>query len=126
MLRLALAQFRPLKGAYDENLCRFGALFREIAGWAEPAELVVAPEAALTGYFLEGGVRDLAVPAERAFDTRWGRAAILICEDAWHSITPMLAALDGAQLIIIPSASPARGVWPAAASTSIESDGAAG
>ena len=45
----------------------------------------------------------------QAFDTRWGRAAILICEDAWHSFTPMLAALDGAQLIIVPSASPARG-----------------
>ena len=46
----------------------------------------------------------------QAFDTRWGRAALLICEDAWHSFTPMLAALDGAQVIIIPSASPARGV----------------
>jgi NAD+ synthetase len=46
----------------------------------------------------------------QAFDTRWGRAAILICEDAWHSFTPMLAALDGAQLLLIPSASPARGV----------------
>ncbi len=46
----------------------------------------------------------------QAFDTRWGRAAILICEDAWHSFTPMLAALGGAQLIIVPSASPARGV----------------
>ena len=46
----------------------------------------------------------------QAFDTSWGRAAILICEDAWHSFTPMLAALGGAQLIIIPSASPARGV----------------
>jgi NAD+ synthetase len=47
-----------------------------------------------------------------AFDTAFGRAAILICEDAWHSITPMLAALDGAQLVIIPSASPARGIHP--------------
>jgi NAD+ synthetase len=149
--------------------------------------MVVAPEAALTGYFLEGGVRDLAVPAERlfddlagqhrdakappldvalgfyelhqnrlynsalyarlgdadagirhvhrkvflptygvfdeerfveagrsvqAFDTSWGRAAMLICEDAWHSFAPMLAALDGAQLIIVPSASPARGPVP--------------
>jgi NAD+ synthetase len=46
----------------------------------------------------------------QAFDTGWGRAALLICEDAWHSFTPMLAALDGAQLIIVPSASPARGV----------------
>jgi NAD+ synthase (glutamine-hydrolysing) len=184
VLRLAIAQLRPRKGAYEENLCRLGAYFREAGGWAEPPDLIVGPEAALTGYFLEGGVRDLAVPAERlfedlarqhrdakappfdvalgfyelhqnrlynsalyarlgdsdagirhihrkvflptygvfdeerfveagrsvqAFDTTWGRAAILICEDAWHSFTPMLAALDGAQLIIVPSASPARG-----------------
>jgi NAD+ synthase (glutamine-hydrolysing) len=188
VLRLAIAQTRPRKGAYDDNLCRLGATFREVSAWAEPPELVVAPETALTGYFLEGGVRDLAVPAEKlfddlarqhreakaaafdialgfyeihrnrlynsglyatlggpdagirhvhrkvflptygvfdeerfveagraveAFDTRWGRAAILICEDAWHSFTPMLAALGGAQLIIIPSASPARGVGSA-------------
>ena len=185
MLRLAIAQIRPQKGAYQENLCRLGALFREVGGWPEPPELLVAPETALTGYFLEGGVRDLALTGDQlfadlsrqhqeagtppldialgfyevhgnrfynsglyaalggpdagirhihrkiflptygvfdeerfveagrsvqAFDTRWGRAAILICEDAWHSFTPMLAALDGAQLIIIPSASPARGV----------------
>ena len=187
MLRLAIAQLRPHKGAYEENLCRLGALFREAGGWAEPPDLVVAPETALTGYFLEGGVRDLAVSADhlfddlarqhsgakvppfdvslgfyevhqnrlynsaiyarlggpdagirhvhrkvflptygvfdeerfveagrsvQAFDTAWGRAAILICEDAWHSFTPMLAALDGAQLIIVPSASPARGPVP--------------
>ena len=185
MLRLAIAQIRPRKGAYEENLCRLGALFREVGSWPEPPELLVAPETALTGYFLEGGVRDLAITGDQlfadlskqhqeagtppldvalgfyevhgnrlynsgiyatlggpdagirhihrkiflptygvfdeerfveagrsvqAFDTRWGRAAVLICEDAWHSFTPMLAALDGAQLIIIPSASPARGV----------------
>lgn len=49
----------------------------------------------------------------QAFDTSWGRAAILICEDAWHSLVPTLAALDGAQVVIIPSAAPARGVEPA-------------
>ncbi|HXQ29584.1 MAG TPA: NAD+ synthase, partial [Gemmatimonadales bacterium] len=48
----------------------------------------------------------------RAFDTGWGRAAMLICEDAWHSLTATLAALDGAQLLILPSASPARGTSP--------------
>jgi NAD+ synthase (glutamine-hydrolysing) len=187
VLRLAIAQLKPRKGAYEENLCRLGALFREVGGWAEPPDLVVGPETALTGYFLEGGVRDLALSADRlfhdlslqhrdakappfdvalgfyelhqnrlfnsglyarlggpdagirhvhrkvflptygvfdeerfveagrsvqAFDTGWGRAAILICEDAWHSFTPMLAALGGAQLIIIPSASPARGIAP--------------
>jgi NAD+ synthetase len=45
----------------------------------------------------------------QAFDTRFGRVAILICEDAWHSITGTIAALQGAQLVIVPSASPARG-----------------
>src|SRR5256712_13162295 len=45
----------------------------------------------------------------RAFDTRFGRAAILICEDAWPSLTATIAALDGAQVLILPSASPARG-----------------
>lgn len=187
MLQLAVAQLRPRKGAYQENVCRLGRMFREAAGWPVPPGLIVAPESALTGYFLEGGVRELALPAERlfedlagqhaesgappldvaigfyevyqnrlynsalyaslggpdagirhvhrkvflptygvfdeerfveagrtveAFDTAFGRAAILICEDAWHSITPMLAALDGAQLVIIPSASPARGIHP--------------
>jgi NAD+ synthase (glutamine-hydrolysing) len=187
VLRLAIAQLRPRKGAYEENLCRLGAHFRELGSWPEPPDLVVAPETALTGYFVEGGVRDLALSADQlyddlsrqhrdakappfdvalgfyelhqnrlynaglyatlggpeagirhvhrkvflptygvfdeerfveagrsvqAFDTRWGRAAILICEDAWHSFTPMLAALDGAQLILVPSASPARGIGP--------------
>ena len=68
MLTLALAQFRPRKGAYEENICRLGAVFREAAGWPSPPGLILAPEAALTGYFLEGGVRDLAVPAEKLFD----------------------------------------------------------
>jgi predicted amidohydrolase len=42
------------------------------------------------------------------FDTRLGRVAILICEDIWHSILSTLAAAAGAQLILVPSASPAR------------------
>ncbi len=187
MLTLALAQFRPRKGAYEDNVCRLGAVFREAAGWHSPPELILAPEAALTGYFLEGGVRDLALPAEKlfddlarvhreaaaapvdialgfyeihrnrlynsalyaslggtdagirhvhrkiflptygvfdeerfveagrgieAFETAWGRAALLVCEDAWHSIVPTIGALAGAQVILIPSASPARGIQP--------------
>jgi NAD+ synthase (glutamine-hydrolysing) len=58
---------RPRKGAYEENLCRLGELFRQAAAWDAPPELMLAPEAALTGYFLEGGVRELAIPAERMF-----------------------------------------------------------
>ena len=189
MLRLAIAQLKPRKGAYAQNLARLGELFRELAGRAEPPELLVLPETALTGYFVEGAVRELARSAEdfysdlaalhaesgappldlmlgffelwrtrlhnsalaatlggpdagirhvhrkvflptygvfdeerfvepghsvRAFDTRWGRAAMLICEDAWHSLVPTIAALDGAELIAIVSASPARGITPAA------------
>jgi len=67
VLRLAIAQVRPHKGAYEENLCRFGALFREVGSWPEPPELVVAPETALTGYFLEGGVQDLAISGDQLF-----------------------------------------------------------
>lgn len=186
MMRLGLAQFKPGKGDYAENLGRVGELLRDLAGREDAPELVVFPEAALTGYLLEGGVRDLAVTAgqlfedlqqhrpakapaidiavgfyekwrgslynsalyatlggknagiihvhrkvflptygvfdeERfvesglgvqAFDTRFGRFGVLICEDAWHSLTPTIAAVQGAQLIIIHSASPARGTQP--------------
>ncbi len=43
------------------------------------------------------------------FDSRLGRFAILICEDVWHSILPTLCAVSGASMVIVPSASPARG-----------------
>jgi NAD+ synthetase len=50
--------------------------------------------------------------AVRAFDTPWGRAAMLVCEDAWHSMSGTIAALDGAQVIFVCAAPPARGVAP--------------
>ncbi|HEV8355181.1 MAG TPA: NAD(+) synthase [Gemmatimonadales bacterium] len=187
MLRLAIAQLKPRKGAYAENLARLGELFRELASRPAAPEVLVLPETALTGYFVEGAVRELARSAEdfyadvagahaassappmdimvgfyelwrtrlhnsalaaslggpdagirhvhrkvflptygvfdeerfvepgrsvRAFDTRWGRAAVIICEDAWHSLVPTIAALDGAELIAVVSASPARGITP--------------
>lgn len=43
------------------------------------------------------------------FETRLGKFAILICEDVWHSILSTLCAVAGAQVILVPSASPARG-----------------
>lgn len=48
----------------------------------------------------------------RAFDARIGRVAMLVCEDAWHSLTPAIAALDGARFLAVLAASPARGVAP--------------
>jgi NAD+ synthetase len=182
---LALAQFQPRKGDYAGNLARIGELLAQAASLDPRPQLVCFPEAALSGYFLEGGVRELAVTAGRlatdlhrtygdgppidvcvgfyavwrntlynsalyvslgetmplvrhvhrkvflptyglfdeerfvergrdfrAFDTGWGRAAILVCEDAWHSLSGTIVALDGAQVVIVPSAPPARGAWP--------------
>lgn len=186
-ITVALCQFRPTKGSPTANLDTIGRVFRSVAKADVPPDVLVFPEAMLTGYFLEGGVREHAMTAEkvlaelalrhaesgapplevcvgcyelhddrlhnaaiwlalggtdagvrhvhrkvflptygvfdeerfveagrdvRAFDTRFGRAAMLVCEDAWHSITGTIAAVDGAQLIAIIAASPARGVAP--------------
>jgi NAD+ synthase (glutamine-hydrolysing) len=48
--------------------------------------------------------------AIRAFDTRFGRVGILICEDFWHASPPYLLWLDGADLFLLTSASPGRGL----------------
>ncbi len=200
MLRIAVSQFRPTKGEYAQNVDRIAAVLAQAMALEVPPALVVFPETATSGYFVEGGVKDVAVTAGtlfrdlqtryeqlgapavdvavgfyelfqnhifnsclyaslgtassgsaspsnassgnassgirhvhrkiflptygvfdeerfvdsgqdgvRAFDTSWGRAAILICEDAWHSLCGTIAALDGAQVILVPSASPARG-----------------
>jgi NAD+ synthase (glutamine-hydrolysing) len=45
-----------------------------------------------------------------AFNTRFGRAGILICEDFWHASPPYLLWLDGADLLLFASASPGRGL----------------
>ena len=188
-LDLALVQFRPRKGDYASNIARIGAFLARVGALEPRPTLVQFAETAVTGYFVEGAVRDLAVTAGelardldaayraalpsapavdvvvgfyerwrdtlynsaayvrlgngapqlahvhrknflptyglfdeerfverghelRAFDTPWGRAAILVCEDAWHSLSGTVAALDDAQLIFLSSAAPARGVWP--------------
>lgn len=46
----------------------------------------------------------------RAFDTRFGRIGILICEDFWHMSPPYLLWLDGADVLLLMSASPSRGL----------------
>ncbi len=182
--KVALLQFKPRKGAYTENLRAAGEAFAQIIAGGG-ADLIVLPEGALTGYFLEGAVYELALPAAqiatdlakawrdagggrvdlvsgfyendggtyynsaiyleidgaterivhvhrklflptygvfdeerflsrgrslKTFETRYGRAAILICEDVWHSIVPTIAALKDARILIVPSAAPGRGV----------------
>ncbi len=188
-IHLAVIQFKPRKGDYSANLARLSGIFSQLNSLDPRPDIAVFAETALTGYFVEGGVRDVALTAGalardlqgqytsavttprtldvcigfyevwnnafynsalyvtlgggeplirhvhrklflptyglfdeerfvdrgfevRAFDTEWGRAAVLICEDAWHSLTGTVAALDGATMLFVVSASPARGVWP--------------
>ena len=54
-------------------------------------------------YFAQGN-------SVRAFDTRFGRVGMLICEDFWHVSPPYLLWLDGADIFILNSASPSRGL----------------
>lgn len=182
-LRVALLQTKPAKGQYERNLAETGKAFGQLA--RDPPDLIVLPEAALTGYFLEGAVFDLAMPAasfahdlarawreaggkpvalvagfyendagtfynsaiyvqvepdgerivhlhrkmflptygvfdeERflsrghrlgVFGTPFGEMALLVCEDAWHAIVPTIAAVKGARILVVPSASPGRGI----------------
>jgi N-carbamoylputrescine amidase len=182
---VAIVQSKPAKGRYAENLEAAQQAFAQLCGPGAP-DLVVFPEAALTGYFLEGAVYELARTAaefagdlagawskacgdatvdlvcgfyenasgtfynsalylhvesgrhhivhvhrkmflptygvfdeERflsrgrklgVFETRFGAMALLVCEDAWHAIVPALAAIKGARVLIVPSASPGRGI----------------
>jgi NAD+ synthase (glutamine-hydrolysing) len=46
----------------------------------------------------------------RAFNTRFGRFGMLICEDFWHASPPYLLWLDGADMLLFASASPGRGL----------------
>ncbi len=52
-------------------------------------------------YFLPG-------KSVEAFDTKFGRIGLLICEDLWHVSLPYLLALQGARLILGAAASPTR------------------
>lgn len=187
---VAVAQIKPQKGDTVYNLERIGEIFAQLATDSPETNVLVLPETVLSGYFLEGGVRDVARSAEElfanllaiyrqnvkrldaaldiclgfyelfegkyynsalyatltasddflapsiahvhrkfflptygvfdekrfvsrgrtieAFPTRFGRVAILICEDVWHSISATLAALKGAMVVYVLSASPGR------------------
>ncbi|RMF52191.1 MAG: hypothetical protein D6749_05610, partial [Chloroflexota bacterium] len=46
----------------------------------------------------------------RAFETRFGRFGMLICEDFWHASPPYLLWVDQADVFLFHSASPGRGL----------------
>ena len=60
-LRVALVQFKPTKGDVPGNIRAVRDL---VASQVDHADLVVFPEAALSGYFLEGGVAEAALSVE--------------------------------------------------------------
>jgi len=45
-----------------------------------------------------------------AFDSKFGRMGILICEDAWHLSAGCILSADGADIMIHLASSPARGI----------------
>jgi predicted amidohydrolase len=46
----------------------------------------------------------------RAFDTRFGRMGLLVCEDMWHLSASYILAMDGATTLVCLSSSPGRGI----------------
>src|SRR2546423_7645440 len=62
-VRIALSQFRPTKGEYAQNVARIGAVITQAVQLDPKPDLVVFPETATSGYFVEGGVKELAVTA---------------------------------------------------------------
>ncbi len=186
-LRVEVTQFRPRKAEVSGNL----ALMAEwIARAAGQVDLLVFPETATSGYFVEGGVEEVARSTEEiarglgpapagapdvvlgayerspdgvlhnaalhltpdvatgegrggwrlvhlhrkvflptyglfdearfvkpgldfeAYDTRFGRMGLLVCEEMLHSLPPTILALDGAEFLVALSASPAREYRP--------------
>src|SRR5580704_5208074 len=62
-IHVAVAQFCPSKGDYSGNLSRLGQIFAQVDAMSPRPMVLALPEAALTGYFLEGGVREQAMTA---------------------------------------------------------------
>lgn len=46
----------------------------------------------------------------QAFNTRFGRMGLLICEDFWHPSTALVLAQDGADYLLVISAGPTEGI----------------
>ena len=59
-INIAIAQLRPKKGDYEANIARLGEVFAQLGTLESQPDVLVLPETALTGYFLEGGVREVA------------------------------------------------------------------
>lgn len=55
-------------------------------------------------------IRALALPLAAASTSRPWRAGVLVCEDIWHPTAVSVLSREGIDLLVVPSASPGRGV----------------
>jgi NAD+ synthase (glutamine-hydrolysing) len=62
-IHLAVVQLKPRKGDYAANVARLAGIFSQIDALEPRPDVAVFAETALTGYFVEGGVRDVAMSA---------------------------------------------------------------
>lgn len=70
------------------------------------------------GLFQEG--REFAAGNRvRRFDSPWGPAGLLVCEDLWHMPCAWLLAQQGAEVIFVLSSGPTRGAKPGREVTSV-------
>jgi predicted amidohydrolase len=77
------------------------------AAYVERGALVHVHRKLYLPHYLDFEERSVFAPGDelRAFDTAHGRFATLICNDAWQPFLPPLAVADGAQVLLVPSAS---------------------
>src|SRR5260370_18166121 len=67
MPRVAIAQLSPTKGESAAIPQKIGGVLARLAQLEPRVDLAVFPEAATSGYFVEGGVQDVAVTAGTLF-----------------------------------------------------------
>ena len=66
-INVAVGQIKPKKGDYTYNLERVGDLFAQLDETTPETDVLVLPETVLSGYFLEGGVREVARSRDQTF-----------------------------------------------------------
>ncbi len=88
-----------------------GRLFNSMVVFEDGHLAHVHRKVHLVSYGLFEESRDLAAGESFAvFESKHGRLGFLVCEDMWHIDGAYLYFLDGVDALIVPSASPARGV----------------
>ncbi len=72
-ITIACAQIEPAKGQVHKNLDAIASAIRQAS--EEGADLVLLPETATSGYFLEGGVIESALTSDELVQELAGRLA---------------------------------------------------